>query len=442
MIRRALYQSLITLGAAWASIGALDGPVRAQGPAAPADAYAPNVYGRNPQARPYGPAAGAPLAPTTPTRPESWPGGRGESPRVANLPRRETPAPSPSPAFPPLVISSGQTIELATILARVGPEVVQGVEVLPAIDEYLAQVVAEANPPPSKEEINKARERFVRQNLTQVVKTKLLVAEAKRNIAAENLPKLEERITEMFNKEQLKKLLDGAKVNSRAELDAKLRKYGSSIEAQKRVFYERNISSYWLHQQVKDEEEISHEEMLAYYRDHLAEYESPAQAKWEHLLVKIDSPSTKAEAYAKLAALGNQVLSGRPLADIAKTESDDASGSDGGLHDWTTKGSLVSAVIDNAIFSLPVGTLSQILEDQRGFHIVRVVDLKKQTRKPFTEAQGEIKKKIRDEKSESQMKAYLAKLEEKTKVWTIFDEPAGGESEPQSAGRPNAQPRR
>ena len=47
---------------------------------------------------------------------------------------------------------------------------------------------------------------------------------------------------------------------------------------------------------------------------------------------------------------------------------------EGGRYDWTTKGSLVSDVIDQAIFSLPVGKLSRILEDEKGFHIVRVIE--------------------------------------------------------------------
>ncbi len=93
------------------------------------------------------------------------------------------------------------------------------------------------------------------------------------------------------------------------------------------------------------------------------------------------------------------------------------------MNPWTSKGSLASPVIDNALFTLPVGSFSQILEDDRGLHIVRVVERKEASRASFVDCQDGIKKKIRDERGDKQMKAYIATLEAKTPVWTIFDDP-------------------
>ena len=129
----------------------------------------------------------------------------------------------------------------------------------------------------------------------------------------------------------------------------------------------------------------------------------------------------------------------------------------GGVYDWTTKGSLVSKRLDEAIFGLPIGRMSQILEDDTGFHIVRVIERVEAGRKPFLEAQTEIRKQLREADVERQRKDFLAKIKQRTPVWSIFDSAgsdiagaatehratlgeAGGASE-SLGGRPTAAPR-
>ena len=63
-----------------------------------------------------------------------------------------------------------------------------------------------------------------------------------------------------------------------------------------------------------------------------------------------------------------------------------------------------------------------ILEDEDGFHIVRVIQREDLKLTPFTEVQAEIKKRMHDGNKDKQKTAYIAKLRERTPVWTIFDE--------------------
>ena len=82
--------------------------------------------------------------------------------------------------------------------------------------------------------------------------------------------------------------------------------------------------------------------------------------------------------------------------------------------------------VDQAIFSLPPNRLSQIIESDRGFHIVRVLERKEAGRTSFADAQGEIKKKMKDEIKDKEIKKYLDELKMKTPVWTIYDDKPGG----------------
>ena len=98
-----------------------------------------------------------------------------------------------------------------------------------------------------------------------------------------------------------------------------------------------------------------------------------------------------------------------------------AAASKGGQHAWTTKGALRHQKIDEALFTLDVGQLSDIIETDQGFHIVRVLERKDEGRIPFTEAQAKIRKEIESQRKQELIQAEMVKLRKDSRVWTIFD---------------------
>ena len=166
--------------------------------------------------------------------------------------------------------------------------------------------------------------------------------------------------------------------------------------------------------------------MLSYYTEHHADYEFKAQVKWEELMVSFDRVPDKATAWAAICEMGIAVQQGNPFSEVAKAKSQGVTAYNGGAYDWTTQGSLAAKKIDETLLILPVNALSQIIETDRGFHIVRVVDRKPAGRKSFEDTQAEITKKLKDEDREKQIKKYLDGLREKTPIWTMFDNQPGG----------------
>jgi foldase protein PrsA len=111
-----------------------------------------------------------------------------------------------------------------------------------------------------------------------------------------------------------------------------------------------------------------------------------------------------------------------PFEEVARERSDGLTADDGGRRDWTTRGSLLSEKLDEAIFSLPIDSLSKIITDSTGFHIVQVTERIDVHRTPFRDAQVGIQQEIQEKRRKAQIKKYLASLREKIYVWTIFDE--------------------
>jgi hypothetical protein len=327
-----------------------------------------------------------------------------------------------------------QSLETALVVARVGPEVVLEADLLtPKAIEWLEKVTPGMPP----EQVRQLRLQICQQVLPQHVETLLVYVDACREIPEDKLPEIRANVDRAFDEQQLPRLMKDANVANSLEYEKSLRASGMSLDRMRKMFFERGLAQEWLRKNVKADEEIPHAELIAWYQNHLSDYDYPAKARFEAISVKTGLKRSRREAWEMLAAMGNEVLAGRPLADVARERSEGPTAADGGGFDWTGKGSLSSARLDEAIFALPVGQLSTIIEDGEQLHIVRVTERKEAGRTPFTEAQVEIRETLIAERRQQASDEYLAKLRQRTPVWTVFDDRGSSPLDPQfTAGRP------
>ncbi len=325
---------------------------------------------------------------------------------------------APRDAYDAELAPAHEELSGTEIIAWVGNDPILSGDILPQVNEIIEKNIAQIPP----EQLDATRRKLLKDYLRPVIETKLIFADAKRKLPKDNMPKIQAQVDENFEKELVPAMIADSKLKTRGELDQKLRLGGSSLEKQRQAYFERAVASQFIHQQVKQEFEITHQQMLDYYHAHLPDYETPPRARWEQLRVRFDRHASREEAWQLLAGWGNELLKGASMAEMAKQHSDDKS-CENGLHDWTRKGSVASADLDAAIFNLPVGTLSRIIEDDHGLSIIRVVERYGVVRTPFTEAQIEIKKKIKDSRAEGEMERYVKKLRDRTPVRTVFDDP-------------------
>jgi peptidyl-prolyl cis-trans isomerase C len=91
-----------------------------------------------------------------------------------------------------------------------------------------------------------------------------------------------------------------------------------------------------------------------------------AQVRASHILVK-----TKTEAEDLLVLIEG----GRPFEDVAKTQSLCPSGKDGGDLGWFGKGMMVKP-FEDACFTMTVGQVSQPIQTQFGYHLIKLTGSK------------------------------------------------------------------
>jgi len=328
------------------------------------------------------------------------------------------------------------SLEMALVVARVGSEVVLESDLLtPKALEWLEGAAAELTP----EQIRELRLQICRQVIDPHVETLLVFNDALREIPSDKLPEVRRSVDKAFDENILPQLVREANLSTAVEYERSLRAKGQSLERMRKQFFERGLAQEWLRKNSRVDEEIPHGDMIAWYQNNITEFEYPARAKFEAITIKTAGRRSRQEAWDMLAGMGNEVLAGRPFAEVAKARSEGPTAQAGGAFDWTCKGSLASKPLDEAIFSLPVGELSTIIEDETALSIVRVVERQEAGRTPFLEAQVQIRQTLREERRRKQQDSYLAKLRDQTPVWTVFDEDG---PQPRMAGRPTGTPAR
>lgn len=327
-------------------------------------------------------------------------------------------------------------IPSAKIVARVGNEVILAADLIPLVREQF-EMLARQCPPEQHEMVLNA---LMRKAVAEAVSGKLIVAAMKTEIPKDKWGEVEKDIVKKFDVFELPGLLKHWEVKNEVELDRKLKEKGSSLKRQKDAFVDKALISEWLRKEVKYDEHVSHEQMLAYYQQHLPEYEFKAQVRFEEIRVNYGGQRSKQEALNAIHQLARQVQAGAPLAEIAKGHSDALSSTHGGLNDWTNEGSIKCAPLDQALFNLPIGVLSQVIDDGRGYVLARVVERKEAGTTSFQEAQSAIQKKIKVDREKEARDKTLAEFMQKHKprAWTVYDnEPVNVPvNAPMNAARP------
>ena len=347
---------------------------------------------------------------------------------ITPLPQSASPGAKPVSEQAPDQSSSpapqARSLKECEVIAKIDGQVVQACEVL-----WQIKLVMDKNrnriPPGQEEEVH---ETLMRQQIGTLVDTKILYADFLRNVPEQNLESIQNKMKVPFEEQQLPRLIKQFNATDIDDLRLKLIALGTSLSDLRQAFFEQTIAHEWMRASIEFNDEVTHDEMLTYYREHLAEYEYPTQARWEELMVRRNRFANREKAITAICEMGNQAyhaavagkLTGPIFTGIAKAKSQGWSAKKGGLHDWTTQGALKTTGIDQALFTLEVGQLSNVIESPAGFHIVRVLERKQAGRESFYEVQSDIVKSIRQDRYRQTIDNHLEKLRRNARIWTVY----------------------
>lgn len=137
----------------------------------------------------------------------------------------------------------------------------------------------------------------------------------------------------------------------------------------------------------------------AYYQTNISQYRDEEQRRVAHILVEFgdDEASAKTRADALLV----KVHAGEDFATLAKENSDDTfSGENGGDLDWIDAG-VMDAAFDEAAFALTdIGSVSDVVKTDFGFHIIKLTDYKAENVQSLADVRDVLVAKAKNEKAQ------------------------------------------
>ena len=166
---------------------------------------------------------------------------------------------------------------------------------------------------------------------------------------------------------------------------------------------------------------VTDAEIRSYYDGHRDGFRQPEQVKAAYIFVKVDpqNEAKKAESKKKIDEIKKKLSAGEDFAALARANSDDITGARGGDLGYVRQGQL-NKPVEEALFSLKPGEVSDIVETRVGYNLVKAVERKPETTMPFENVKDQLRTALRQEKGQQEANAYIVKVREKAAVETFL----------------------
>lgn len=167
---------------------------------------------------------------------------------------------------------------------------------------------------------------------------------------------------------------------------------------------------------------VSNQEVKKYYDEHPDDFRVPETVRISRILIKVDpnaSAAEKAKARQKIEEVQKKLKEGEDFAALAVKYSEGPKSAEGGDLGYFDRGEIVGPVSDFA-FSMKVGDVSDVVETQFGFELVKVTDKKPEGKASFEESKDKIKSHLKKEKLKQDVNDYTAQLRQKAKIETFL----------------------
>ena len=216
--------------------------------------------------------------------------------------------------------------------------------------------------------------------------------------------------------EQMARLLGQRRVVNEAVFS--VRDYGAGVridEAAVTAAYQARQQDFAVPAQVRLQYVVLTQDALAggaigeaaareFYERNIARYQTPEQRRASHILIKTEagmSAEARAAAKAKAEKLRQEAKANPArFAALARENSDDpGSGAQGGDLGLFAHGMMVKPFAD-AAFALRVGEVSEVVESEFGYHVIRLDAIQPGAKRPFAAVKNEIVADLRQQEAQ------------------------------------------
>ncbi len=289
--------------------------------------------------------------------------------------------------------------KLPDVVARINGENLGRTE----LEDAVRAIEGQNGPIPATE-----RDRIYRALLDRLIGSRLLLQESKARKVAVTKEELDERmamIRQQFPTEQaFKEALSAQKVSLQ------------KVEADQR---EQLMVSKMLQAELGAKVAVNDADIARTYKENAAAFQVPERVKASHILITVSPTATsdeKAEALTRATSVLKSARAGKDFAELAKEFSQDpGSAAQGGDLGFFAAEQMVPP-FSQAAFKLKTGGISDIVETQFGYHIIKVTGREAARTVPLAEAREQIEQRLSAQNRDREMQAFVGALRQRGKI--------------------------
>jgi len=324
------------------------------------------------------------------------------APTPGAQPAQSAAAPGQAPAQPPQPVKPVPQ-QLPDIVARVNGQDVKKAE----FERMIDTIVRRAGQPIPTER----RDEILRGALDQLVVYTLLSQECQTRQIKADPTEIDQRVQQ----------LRGQFPNEQAFAKA-LKDRGMTLDNLKRDAQVDLSVNKLMDAEMATQPAVTDQEAKDFYDKNPDRFKQGEAVRASHILIRVNQDADAAarkKAKAEIDALLKQVRAGGDFAKLAQEHSQDGSAAQGGDLNFFTKGQMVPA-FDQVAFSLKPGQVSDVVQTQFGYHIIKVTEHKPARTVPFEEASGQIKQFLTQQHQQQHADEFIAALKKKSKIEVLI----------------------
>lgn len=163
---------------------------------------------------------------------------------------------------------------------------------------------------------------------------------------------------------------------------------------------------------------VSEAEIRGFYDKNQEKFKQDETVKASHILIGVDSKASaddKKKAREKAEKLRKELVAGADFAVLAKGNSTCPSSQQGGDLGFFGKGQMVPP-FEKAAFALKPGEISDVVETQFGYHIIKLTERKPASTTDFKDVKTKIEEFLKGQKVNESIQKYLADARKTAKI--------------------------
>ncbi len=163
---------------------------------------------------------------------------------------------------------------------------------------------------------------------------------------------------------------------------------------------------------------VTEDEVKDFYDKNPDAFQAPEQVKASHILLKVDkdaSTDLRTQKRLELAGILGKVEKGADFAQMAQTHSECPSKDKGGDLGQFGRGAMVKS-FEEAAFNLEAGGVSDIVETEFGYHIIKVFEKSEAKKEEFDTVKNDIFNHILGSKEQEEFQGFIQTLRDSATI--------------------------